>query len=114
MIVEQQPDIVKVTTYDELADKMVTKTTYDNSAVLKANAEDRLSKPEGYGRFKGDLCHVGRIHMGDIERLRNMGYNLLSNDTDEVRRCLIYIQENEPLLLTVTGTPFSKKRSKWH
>jgi hypothetical protein len=51
--------------------------------------------------------------MGDVQRLINMGYNLLSPDPEEVRRTLLYIQSNEPDLLTVNKKPFAKVRTRW-
>jgi hypothetical protein len=100
---------------DELSGKMVETTTYDNSDVLRLNAAQRNEKIDG-AQFKADfakMVHVARIDMGDIERLRNMGYNLLSPDRDEVRRALLYVQSNEPHLLTVNKKPFAKVRNRW-
>lgn len=97
---------------DELTGKMVVKTTYDNSAVLEMNKAQRNEKVDGQ-QFKGNLAHVARIDMGDIQRLYNLGYNLLSPDPDEIRRGLLYIQANEPWLLTVNKKPFSKVRNRW-
>jgi hypothetical protein len=105
-------DLIRTTLYDERDNKVINKVTYDNSAVLALNAAER-SERTGFGKYKGNLVHVGRIHLGDIERLKNLGYNLLSPDMDEVRRALMYIQENEPKLLTVEGKPFAKVRNKW-
>lgn len=105
-------DIVTRSTFDELTGKMVQHTVYDNSAVIEANKEAQNNAPT-WGRYAGNMAHVGRIHMGDIERLRNEGYDLLSTDPDEVRRALLYIQSNEPHLLTVPGKPFAKHRNKW-
>jgi len=99
--------------YDEQADKLIVKTSFDNSEALKENAQARDAKPENFGKYKGALCHVGSIHMGDVVRLKNLGYNLLSPDVDEKRRALCYIQTNEPYLLTVNGTPFARNRKKW-
>lgn len=105
--------ILKVeTTYDELEDKIVENTIYDNSAVLDLNAEQRAGKVDG-AQFKGKLAHVARIDMGDIQRLYNIGYNLLSPDPDEVRRALLYVQANEPHLMTVNKKAFTKKRNTW-
>jgi hypothetical protein len=59
------------------------------------------------------MVHVGEIHFGDIERLKNMGYNLLSPDPDEWRRALLYIQSNEWKLLSVDGNPFAAVHQKW-
>lgn len=105
-------DLVRTTLYDERDNKVINKVTYDNSAVLALNAAERAEKPQ-FGKYKGNLVHVGRIHLGDIERLKNLGYNLLSPDMDEVRRALLYVQANEPELLTVDGKPFAKVRNKW-
>ena len=52
-------------------------------------------------------------HMGDIVRLKNEGYNLLSPDPEEVKRALLHIQSNERYMLTVPGTPIAKKQQKW-
>lgn len=104
--------IVETTFYDDDHDRVVTRTTYDNSAVLSANEVARNDSPE-FGRYKGNLVHVGRIDEGDVIRLKNMGYNLLSPDPDEYRRALLYIQSNEPNLLTVPGRPFAKVRQTW-
>lgn len=106
------PDLIERKTYDELEDKIVTETIYDNSEVLRVNAAERAEAPE-VGRYKGNLAHVGRIHMGDVTRLANLGYDILSADPDEVRRALLYVQSNEPHLLTVPGKPFAKVRPKW-
>lgn len=93
-------------------EKVTVKTTYDNSDVIEANkvAKNAVSRGE---RYKGNLVRVGRIHEGDVIRLKNLGYDLLSPDPDEWKRVLLYIQQNEPHLLTVEGTPFAKKRAVW-
>lgn len=106
------PILAKETTVDELNNKIVNTVTYDNSDVLKVNAAERADRIDG-PQYKGNLAHVGRIDMGDIQRLYNLGYNLMSPDKEEVRRALLYIQSNEPHLLTVNGKPFAKKRNRW-
>lgn len=100
------------TTYNEVEDKVIVNTVYDNTDVLKVNAAQRAEKVDG-PQFRGNLVHVGRIDMGDIVRLKNLGYDLLSPDRDEVRRALLYVQSNEPFLLTVNKKPFAKKRTVW-
>ncbi len=105
-------DLIETETYDERDDKMIVRTTYDNNAVLEANKQAQNAAPET-GRYKGNLTHVGRIHMGDVVRLKNQGFDVLSADPAEVRRALLHIQANERHLLTVPGTPFAKTRSKW-
>lgn len=113
MIVEQQGDIVRTSIFDELENKMVQRVTYDSSDVIALNEAEKKARPEGFGKYKGNMVHVGRVHMGDIERLKNLGYDLLSHDSDEVRRALLYIQSEESSLLTVDGKPFAKHRNKW-
>lgn len=92
--------------------KIVSKVTYDNSAMIDANKAQKnsLTRSEQY---KGNMVHVGRMHRGDIERLKNMGYNLLSPDPEERKRALLYVQTYEKHLLTVNGKPFAKKRVVW-
>lgn len=95
--------------------EMVVTTTYDNTAVLELNRAERNAKTDG-AQFKAGACqlaHVARIDMGDVERLRGLGYNLLSGDREEVRRALLYIQSEEPYLLTVNKKPFAKVRNRW-
>lgn len=113
MIVDRQGDIVRTSVFDELEGKMVQRVTYDNSDVLDLNEAEKKARPEGFGKYKGNMVHVGRIHVGDIERLKNLGYNMLSPDPDEVRRALLYIQSEETRHLTVEGRPFAKHRNKW-
>ncbi len=98
--------------YDELTGRLITKTTFQNEDVLNANRESRLQQSETQ-KYKGNLVKVGSIHMGDITRLYNLGYDVLSSDPDEARRALCYIQSNEPHLLTVNGKPFAMHRNKW-
>lgn len=99
--------------YDDIDDRLIVTTTYDNSAVLDQNVKAR-NETHGRKKYQGDFVRVGSIHEGDIVRLKNMGYNLLSHDMGEVKRALLYIQSNEPHLLTVEGRPFAKVRAKWH
>lgn len=101
--------------YEEADDRLIVTTTYDNSDVLQENLAQRNEAKE-FGRYKTkntQLMHVGRIAEGDVIRLKNIGYNLLSPDKDEWRRALLYIQQNEPYLLTVPGKPFAKKKLSW-
>lgn len=103
----------EIDTYIESEDRLITETVYDNSDVLDANLADRNASSET-ARYKGSFVHVGRIDMGDVVRLKNIGYNLLSPDPEEYKRALLYIQQNEPHLLTVPGKPFAKKRAVWN
>lgn len=105
-------DLKISSTYDEMEDRLIIKTEFDNRAVLQENLIARNLTPE-HGKYNGNLVHVGRIHMGDIQRLKDNGYNLLSPDPEEVNRALLYIQSEEKALLTLNGTHFAKKRVAW-
>jgi len=98
--------------YDEQNDRLIVKTTFDNSDVLAANLEDRNAASET-ARYKGNFVHVGRIDEGDVVRLKNLGYNLLAPDPDEFKRALLYIQSSEPHLLTKPGKPIAKRKATW-
>lgn len=104
--------VIRETFIDELDNKVINRVTYDPSDVLAVNAEQRADR-QGPGKYRGNLVHAARVHVGDVERLKNLGYNLLSHDPEEVRRTLLYIQNEEKKHLTVGGTPFAKTRAKW-
>lgn len=104
--------LLRETIYDQLGDRIISSVTYDPSDVLDANAAMRADR-QGPQKYKGNLVHAARIHLGDVERLKNIGYNLLSPDPEEVKRALLYIQSEEKKHLTVDGTPFASKRAKW-
>jgi len=105
-------DLKETSHYDADSDTLVVKTQYDSSAVIADNIMTKNLQPET-GRYKGNLVKVATIHMGDVVRLKNLGYNILSPDPDEVKRALLYIQSEEKALLSMPGTPFSKKRQSW-
>jgi len=106
-------DLVETSAYDEATDTLVVKTSYDNSLVLADNLEMKNLAPES-GRYKGErLIRVGNIHLGDIVRLKNMGFNILSPDPDEWRRALLYVQAEEKALMCMPGTPIAKKKQAW-
>lgn len=105
-------DLKETSTYDELTDTLIVKTTYDNYAVIADNIMTKNLAPET-GRYKGNLVKVGSIHLGDVVRLKNLGYNILSPDPDEVKRALLYIQAEEKSHLSVPGTPIGKKKQAW-
>lgn len=102
----------EIDTYIESEDRLITETIYDNTDVLEANKADRNAAGET-ARYRGNLVHVGRFHKGDVVRLKNLGYNLLAADPEEFKRALLYIQANEPHLLTKPGKPFAKKKAVW-
>jgi hypothetical protein len=105
-------DLQETSHYDEASDSLIVRTSYDNRALLAANLAERNAASET-NRYKGNLVKVGSIHLGDVQRLKNEGYNLLSPDPDEVKRALLYIQSNEKALLTMPGTPIGKRKQAW-
>lgn len=105
-------DIIETSKFDHESDSLVVTTSFDNRAVIESNLQER-NLSDTFGRYKGNFVKVGTIHMGDVVRLKNEGFNLLSPDPEEVKRALLHIQSNEKYLLTVTGTPISKKRMIW-
>ena len=107
-------DIKETYHYDEMEDRLTVSTHYDALPVIDSNLRIKNSKSsKSIQKYNGDFVHVGRVHEGDIVRLRNLGYDLLSPNRDEVRRALVYIQENEPHLMLVHGKPFSRQKVTW-
>lgn len=105
-------DLREYSHYDEASDSLTVVTQYDNRDVIADNEFLRNTAPET-GRYKGNLVKAATIHLGDIARLKNLGYNLLSPDPEEVKRAILYIQSEEKAHLVLPGTPFSKKRQIW-
>jgi hypothetical protein len=105
-------DLVETSAYDEATDTLVVKTSYDNRSVIADNILTKNLQPET-GRYKGNLVKVGSIHLGDVVRLKNLGYNILSPDPEEVKRALLYIQSEEKAHLSMPGTPIAKKKQAW-
>lgn len=105
-------DLQETSHYDEASDSLIVKTSYDNRAVLAENLEARNTALET-GRYKGNFVKVVTIHLGDVQRLRNLGYNILSPDPDEVKRALLYMQAEEKAHLCVPGNPIGKKKTAW-
>lgn len=107
-------DIKETYHYDEAEDRLTVVTSYDAQPVIDANKRAKNSKSsKAIQKYNGEFVHAARFHEGDIVRLKNMGYNLLAASQDEVRRALVYVQENEPHLLLVHGKPFARQRVKW-
>jgi len=109
-------DIHESKHFNQKTGVMTSKVTYDNSDVLASNKEarDNESKRNKF-RHQGNsgLVHVGKIHLGDIARLKTLGYDLMSPDPAEQRKALLYIQAQEPFLLKTTAKPFAKKKQTW-
>lgn len=105
-------DLVETHYYDEASDSLTVKTSYDNTQVMADNIMTKNLQPET-GRYKGNLVKVATIHLGDVVRLKNLGYNILSPDPDEVKRALLYIQSEEKALMLMPGKPIGKGKRSW-
>jgi len=100
--------------YDEMEDRLTVTTSYDAQPVIDSNKRIKNGlNSKSIQKYNGDMVHAARFGEGDVVRLKNMGYNLLSPNQDEVRRALVYVQENEPHLMLVHGKPFARQRIKW-
>ena len=101
--------------YDEMEDRLTVNTSYDAQPNLDENKRIRNSvSSKSDIQYSGSFVHAAKHDEGDVVRLINMGYNVLSPDPEEVRRALVYIQQNENHLLLVNGNPFIKgQRVKW-
>lgn len=100
--------------YDELTDTLGIRTTYDPSAVIEANKAEKAEGRQYFGQGRETrMVKVASIDMDHVEALKNLGYNLFSPDPDERRRTLLYIQQNEPVWMTVDGKPFASFKQRW-
>jgi len=108
-------DIIRKSHFDVSTGLMHNEVIYNNTEIIEGNKriKNNASETATYKSGNSQLVHVGRMSLGDVERLANLGFNLLSPDMDERRRALVYIQENEKHLLLVPGKPFARKRAKW-
>jgi hypothetical protein len=101
------------TTYIESEDRLVVETIYDPTATIEANKEARALAPKHHISNGKLLTKVMEIEGDHIIALKNLGYNLLSPDPQEWRRALLYIQQNEPVWLTVNGKPIASFKQRW-
>jgi hypothetical protein len=105
---------MEFTSYDELTDKLIVRTVYDPTATIAANKEARALAPKHKVSNGKLLTKVMEIEAEHIVALKNIGYDLLSPDPDEWKRALLYIQQHEPVWLTVNGKPIAAFRQVWH
>jgi hypothetical protein len=99
--------------YDESTDTLGIRTHYDPTEVIEANKEQRATGRQFVGSKGQRMLHAVRIDMDHIEALKNLGYNLLSPDPDEVRRALLYVQQHEPQWMVVDGKPIAQRKQVW-
>lgn len=100
--------------HDEMEDKLHVEYTYDAEPILEQNKIERAEFSNYKSRtLSSGLVKVASLHPGDVERLANMGYNVLSPDPAEVKRAVLFIQSEQRKLLTVEGNPFARVNKKW-
>jgi hypothetical protein len=100
--------------FDNIEQKLYEETIYDATDVVEANKALRNSGEKVTLGSKGQqMVLAARVDMDHVLALRNMGYDLLSPDPQEVRRALMYLQAEQNDFLTVEGKPFTMHRPKW-
>jgi hypothetical protein len=93
-------------------DKLVIETSYDASPALERAEIIRQAGGAEFGSKGQRLVHVGCINEGDIVRLKNMGYDLLSSDPAESHRALLYLRDNEAQFITRKDA-IADRKVKW-
>lgn len=100
--------------YIDEKDQLVVETIYDATDVIEQNAAIRASgKPVVIGSKGQELVLAMSLPMEHVEALKNEGYNILSHDRDEVRRALLYVQQNQHKFLTTDKKMIADKRQTW-
>lgn len=100
--------------FDNIEGKLYEETIYDSTPVIEANKALRNAGEREYLGSKGQrMLKVASIPVEHIEALRNMGYDLLSPDRDEVKRALLYVQAMQNDFMSVDGKPISDKHQVW-
>jgi hypothetical protein len=83
------------TFYDEDGDKLIVSTTYDPTDLIEENKVLRNQGRVTFGSKGQQLVLAARITEGDVVRLQNLGYNILSGDPQESHRALVYLRDHE-------------------
>jgi hypothetical protein len=99
--------------YDEATNTFGIKTSYDPTEVIEANKAQKAQGRVMIGSKGQQMLHAMRIDIDHVEALINKGYNLLSPDPDEVRRALLYIQQNEQDWMVTDGKVIAQTKQRW-
>jgi hypothetical protein len=81
-------------------ERLVTETSYDAAPALERAEMIRQLGGSEIGSKGQQLIHVACVNEGDIVRLKNLGYNLLSSDPAESHRALLYLRDNNADFVT--------------
>lgn len=106
-------DTIEKRTYIESEDKLVVQTIYDPTPVIDYNKAQKAEGRRYIGSKGQQMMHVARIDLDHVKALRNMGYDLLSPDPEEVRRALRFIQAEQQAWMTVDGKVIADKKQVW-
>jgi hypothetical protein len=113
-VITQEDGLVERLHFDAEAERMVVETVYDNSDLLEENAALRADGGMPTMGSKGQrMVLAARVSPGDIVRLRNLGYNLLSSDPSEAHRALVYLRDHEQKFLTTDKKVIADRKVIW-
>lgn len=93
--------------------KIITKTTYDVEPTFEQNAQLRASGPVVIGSKGQSLTLAASVPMEHVLSLKNMGYDLLSPDRDEMRRALVFLQSEQGKFMTTDKKVFTTRHQRW-
>lgn len=99
--------------YIEAEDKLVVETSYDASQTIADNAAIRSGSPVTFGSKGQRMVLAASVPLEHVTALKNLGYDLLSPDQQEVRRALCFIQSEQASFLTTDKKMFALHRPKW-
>lgn len=99
--------------YIEAEDKLVVETTYDAAPTIENNAKIRTGYPVTIGSKGQRMVLAASVPLEHVTALKNLGYDLLSPDQQEVRRALCFIQSEQAAFLTTDKKMFALHRPKW-
>lgn len=100
--------------FDHVDEKLYEETIYDPTPVIEANKALRnAGEKVTFGSKGQQMVKVASVDMDHVLALRNMGYDLLSPDPQEVKRALLYIQACENDWMCVDGKPISERKQVW-
>lgn len=112
-VISSSEDTTERLHYDEMDDKIVLETSYDPSDVIDENARLRAMGGVTFGSKNQRMVLAARVSLGDVARLKNLGYDLLSADPAESHRALLYLKHNEQVFLATDKDVIAEKKVIW-
>ena len=83
------------------------------SQIREQNAQLRASGPVVIGSKGQSLTLAASVPMEHVLALKNMGYDLLSPDRDEMRRALVFLQSEQGKFMTTDKKVFTTRHQRW-